>query len=188
MSENIEKRPRYVDWPYVIGLVLLPVAIMLLLFGVKLIQSLSRFDPVYFAEPYLERYGAPGAVAIELESALRDGDEQLMAELMATRRDPEPMAPQPSLIFIFLLGTDGDYFEYLYLNTTNYNRVIEYVTEQDGRYVVSPEDLYYYIDSGRWVAVAAPIAATWWSLVIVYTAATYVYRRTSTTRRQMFGG
>lgn len=179
---------RYVDWPYVLGLVLLPVAGMLVLFGVVLIQSLSRFDPAYFTAPYLERFASPGAVAIELEQALRLGDQQLMAELLATRREPGPMEPRPALIFTFLLGIDGDYFRYLYFDSSNYNRVIQYVTERDGRYVVSEPDLYYYIDSGRWTTVAAPVAATWWILVIVYTIATYVYRRTAAARRRMYEG
>lgn len=177
---------RYVDWPYVIGLVLLPVLAVLLLFGVSAAQGLRRFDPQYFAETYLERYDNPGSVAIALEQALRQGDGQLMAELLATRRGPDAMQPRPSLIFIFLLGIEGDYFEYLYLNTNDYTRVIQYVTEHDGRYVVSEPDLHYYLDSGRWTTVAAPIAATWWILVAVYTAATYVYRRTAAARRTMF--
>lgn len=187
MNQELERRRRYVDWPYVIGLVLIPVTVVLLLFVVKLVQGLSRFDSAYFTDEYRERYAVPGSVAIDLEQAMREGDEQLMAGLLATRQGPEPMNPQPSLIFIFLLGIENDYYQYLYLDTADYNRVIRYVTEQDGRYVVSEADLYYYIDSGRWPTVAAPIAATWWILVIVYTSATYVYRRTANARSQMFG-
>lgn len=186
MSSNAPLERRYVDWPYVIGLVLLPVLAVILLFGINAIQGLSRFDPQYFTPTYLERYDNPGAVAIALEQALREGDRQLMAELLATRRGPEAMQPHPSLIFIFLLGIEGDYFEYLYLNTSDYNRVIQYVAQQDDRYVASEADLHYYLDSGRWTTVAAPIAATWWILVAVYTAATYVYRRMAAARRRMY--
>lgn len=187
MQVNQAPKSRHVDWPYVIGLVLLPVAVVVLLYGVTLIQGLFRFDVDYFSETYLERYDTPGSVAIDLERALREGDQQLMSELLATRKGAEEMQPRPSLIFIFLLGIDGDYFQYLYLNTNDYNRVIQYVTEKDERYVVSEDDLYFYMDSGRWTGVAAPLAATWWSLVAVYTAATYVYRRTAAARQRMYG-
>lgn len=185
VADRAEK-PRFVDWPYVIGLALLPVIVMLVLVGLAFVQGLRRFDPVYFSPSYQERYASPGSVAIALERALREGDEQLMAELLATRRSPGEMQPRPSLIFIFLLGIDGDYFQYLYLNTNDYNRVIQYVTQQDGRYVVSRADLHYYLDSGRWTGVVAPIAATWWILVAVYTAAAYVYRRMAAERKRMY--
>lgn len=184
---RIEQR-RYVDWPYVIGLVLLPMVIVLLLFGLKQIQELSRFDPAYFTADYLERYETPGSVAIDLERALREGDEQLMAELVATRRGPAPLRPRPSLVYIFLLGVDGKYFQYLYLNTSDYNRVIQYVKQHRGRYLTIEPGPYFYVDSGRWSAVAAPIAATWWSLLAVHTAATYAYRRMAAARQRMFEG
>lgn len=186
MSGNRVAQRRYVDWPYVLGLVALPVVVVLLLFGIKQIQELTRFDPAYFTDSYLERYESPGSVAIALENGLRDGDEQLMAELLATRSGPGTIDPQPSLIFIFLLGIDGEYFQYLYLNTSDYTRVIQYVKQHQGRYVATGADLYFYIDSGRWTGVAAPISATWWILVAVYTAATYVYRRMAAVRQRMF--
>jgi hypothetical protein len=167
--------------------VLLPVIVVLVIFGVKQVMELSRYDPAYFTDEYLERYNTPGSVAIDLERALRDGDMQLMAELLATRKAPSPLPDRPSLIFVFLLSVEGDYFHYLYFNADDYNRVIEFVKEYDGRYLASEPDLYFYVDSGRWRAVAAPIAAAWWSLVVVYTVATYVYRRMAVVRMERFG-
>jgi hypothetical protein len=170
-----------------LGLVLLPVVVVLVLFGVKQVMELSRYDPAFFSGEYLERYETPGSVAIDLEQALREGDMQLMAELQATRTGPSALLPRSSLIFALLLSVEGDYFHYLYFDAADYSRVIEYVKERDGRYVASEPDFYFYMDSGRWRGVAAPIAAAWWSLVAVYTVATYIYRRMAVTRMERFG-
>lgn len=180
------KDRRMVDWPYVIGLIALPVVVVVFIYGVTRVQELARYDPAYFTSEFLERYESPGSVAIGLERALREGDRQLMDELLGTRRGSPPLEPRPSLIFVFLLDREGGYFQYLYFNSIDYHRVIQYVKEQDGRYVASLADLYFYMDSGRWSEVAAPIAATWWILVVVYTAATYVYRRMAAARKEMF--
>jgi len=91
-----------------------------------------------------------------------------------------------SLLLIFLLSVDGDYFQYLYFNADDYNRVVQYVTEVGGRYVASEPDLYFYMDSGRWLGVAGPIATTWWILVTVFTAGVLVYRRTAVSRQKMY--
>lgn len=185
MAEE-RKRRGYVDWPYVLGLTALPVLIVALLFGVRQIQELTRYDPAYFANEYLELYDTPGAVARALELALREGDATLMAELTGTKDLPTGLTPEPRLIFVFLLDVQGDYFQYLYFNSGNFNRVTENVKQHHDRYVVVEPGLYFYIDSGLWTAVAAPIAATWWILLVVYTAATYVYRRMAAARQRMF--
>jgi hypothetical protein len=179
-------KSRLIDWPYVIGLLLLPVAIVLILFVVKAVQGLNRYDEAYFTPKYLSRYETPGSVAIDLEQALRHGNRELMSELVATRRGPRPIEPRPSLIFTFLLGVEGDYFQYLYFNADDYNRVVQYVTKVEERYVASEPDLYFYMDSGRWRGVAGPIALSWWILVIVFTTGVFVYRRMAVSRQRMF--
>ena len=179
-------KKRLIDWPYVIGLLLLPIAIVLILHGVRAVQELTRYDDAYFTQEYLDRYETPGSVAIDLEQALRHGDQQLMAELIGTRGGPRLIDPRPSLIYVFLLSVDGDYFQYLYFNADDYNRVVQYVTEVRGRYVASEPDLYFYMDSGRWRGVAGPIAISWWILVTVFTAGVLVYRRTAISRQQMY--
>lgn len=40
----------------------------------------------------------------------------------------------------------------------------------------SEDDLYFYIDSGRWQAVAGPLIVGWWILVILSTGVLYIYR------------
>jgi len=179
-------KKRLIDWPYVVGLLLLPIAVVLVLHGVRAVQELTRYDAFYFTGDYLNRYETPGSVAIDLEQALRHGDSQLMAGLVATRGGPAPIEPRPSLIYVFLLSVDGDYFQYLYFNADDYNRVVQYVTEVGGRYVASEPDLYFYMDSGRWVGVAGPIATTWWILVTVFTGGVLVYRRMAVSRQKMY--
>jgi len=179
-------KKRLIDWPYVIGLLLLPIVVVMILFGVRAIQGVTRYDEAYFTEAYLSRYETPGSVAIDLEQALRSGDSRLMSELVATRGGPAPIVPRPSLIYVFLLSVDGDYFQFLYFNADDYNRVVQYVTEVRGRYVASEPDLYFYMDSGRWRGVAGPIATTWWILVIVFTAGVFVYRQMGVSRQRMY--
>jgi hypothetical protein len=179
-------KKRLIDWPYVIGLLLLPIAAVLVLQGIRAVQEQTRYDEVYFTGDYLSRYETPGSVAIDLEQALRHGDSQLMAELVGTRSGPAPIVPRPSLIYVFLLSVDGDYFQYLYFNADDYNRVVQYVTEVRGRYVASEPDLYFYMDSGRWRGVAGPIAMSWWILVTVFTAGVLAYRRMAVSRQQMY--
>ena len=179
-------KKRLIDWPYVIGLLLLPIAVVLVLHGVRAVQEATRYDEAYFTEEYLRRYETPGSVAIDLEQALRHGDSQLMAGLVGTRGGPAPIEPRPSLIYVFLLSVDGDYFQYLYFNADDYNRVVQYVTKVGGRYVASEPDLYFYMDSGRWLGVAGPIATTWWILVTVFTAGVLVYRRMAVSRQEMY--
>ncbi|HEY4667880.1 MAG TPA: hypothetical protein VIH26_11300 [Anaerolineales bacterium] len=179
-------KKRLIDWPYVIGLLLLPIAVVLVLHGVRAVQEATRYDEAYFTDEYLRRYETPGSVAIDLEQALRHGDSQLMAGLVGTRGGPAPIEPRPSLIYVFLLSVDGDYFQYLYFNADDYNRVVQYVTKVGGRYVASEPDLYFYMDSGRWLGVAGPIATTWWILVTVFTAGVLVYRRMAVSRQEMY--
>ena len=179
-------KKRLIDWPYVIGLLLLPIAVVLVLHGVRAVQEATRYDEAYFTDEYLRRYETPGSVAIDLEQALRHGDIQLMAGLVSTRGGPAPIEPRPSLIYVFLLSVDGDYFQYLYFNADDYNRVVQYVTKVGGRYVASEPDLYFYMDSGRWLGVAGPIATTWWILVTVFTAGVLVYRRMAVSRQEMY--
>ncbi|MGH2619546.1 MAG: hypothetical protein ACRDHG_03095 [Anaerolineales bacterium] len=179
-------KKRLIDWQYVFGLLLLPIAVVLVLHGVRAVQELTRYEEAYFTEAYLNRYETPGSVAIELEQALRQGDHQLMAGLVGTRRGPAPIEPRPSLIYVFLLSVEGDYFQYLYFTADDYNRVVQYVTEVRGRYVASEPDLYFYMDSGRWRGVAGPIAISWWILVSVFTAGVWVYRRTVASRQRMY--
>ncbi len=179
---------RLVDWPYVIALLVLPFAIIAVLFVIRFVQDFTRYDSQYFTEEYRSLYDTPSSVAFALEGALREGDEELMIELMGTRAGPGNLDPRPSLVFVFLYDREGDYLHYLYFNQDDYNRLIQFIKEEDGRYVASPEDLYFYIDSGRWQEPAGPLIAAWWILVIVATAMMFVYRYMNRYRESRYGG
>lgn len=58
---------RLIDWPYVIGLLLLPVAVVLVLHAVRLVQERTRYDPQFFTQQYLDQYDTPASVADDLE-------------------------------------------------------------------------------------------------------------------------
>lgn len=180
------KEKRLIDWPFVIGLLLLPIGFLFVLFAIKFIQDFTRYDNNYFTDEYLERYETPSSVAFALEGALRDGNEELMAELLGTRAGPDSMEPRPSLVYVFLLDRVGDYFHYLYLNQDDFRREVQFIKEADGRYVASEDDLYFYVDSGRWQEVAGPLIATWWVVVIVATGVMYTYRYMARVRESQY--
>jgi len=179
---------RLIDWPYVIGLLALPAVLVALLLLTAQLLCIGRYEPAYFTPKHLEFYDSPAAVLADLERALHQGDQQLMSELLATRRGSRPLEPRPSVEFVFLAGMEGDYLEYLFLDRRDYSRVIQYVRPQGGRYIVSEADFYFYMDSGKWVDVAAPLAASWWILVLLFTAGVYAYRRLALARQAMWRG
>ncbi len=180
------KDKRLVDWPFVIGLMMLPLAILLVLFAIRFVQDFTRYDDSFFTQEYQSRFETPSSVAFELEGALRDGDEDLMGELLGTRAGPDAMEPRPSLVYVFLLDRTGDYFHYLYFNQDDYHREIQFIKEVNGRYVASEDDLYFYVDSGRWKEVAGPLIATWWVLMIVTTGVVYTYRYMARVRESRY--
>jgi len=180
-------KEKFIDWPYFIGLMLVPIVVVGLLFLYAKIDELTRYDPAFFTEEFRERYHSPGMIAIELEPILREGDVDSIRELLGTRRGLKKLEARPDLILVFLLEADEKYFHYLYFDISDYNRVIQYIREWNGRFVASKMDLYYYMESGQWKVIAGPIAAAWWSLVLVFTAGVYVYRRTRTARQKMYG-
>lgn len=179
---------RLIDWPYVFGLLSLPAVIVGLLFAIYFIQAATRYDPTFFTGEYLISYETPGSVARALEPALRNGDETRMHALLGTKRPPAPMEPRPELIFALLYDVDDEYFHYLYFDASDYTREIQYVREHEGRYIASRSDLFFYMDSGEWTAVAGPIALTWWVLVIVFTAGVFFYRYMARVRERRYQG
>jgi len=180
--------PKLIDWPYVIGLLLLPVVLVAVLLLAGKLQRIGRYAPAYFSPEYRDRYNTSGAVLTDVETALLHGDEQLMNQLLATRTGSRPLTASPQVGFVLMAGTQGDYLEYLFLDRQNYSRVMQYVREEDGRYIAAEADFYFYMDSGMWVDVAGPLAASWWILVLLFTGGVYVYRRLALIRQAMWRG
>lgn len=180
------KKERYIDWPYFIGLMFVPVIVVVILFLYTKIDEINRYDEAFFTEEYAEVYHSPGMVAIDLEVALRDGDVALMNELVGTRRRIASLEPRPDLILVFLIDSDETYYHFLLFDKSNYNRVLQYVKEENGRYIAAKRDLFFLMDSGQWKLTATPLAVAWWSLVLVVTFSIYVYRRMRVVRRDLY--
>jgi hypothetical protein len=181
-------RHKLIDWPYVLGLLALPLVLAGLALLAGKLQQIRRYDPMYFRPEYTRLYPTPDAVLYGLEIALRDGDQQLMDELLATRRGSQPLAPRPKISFVFLAEPQGEYLEYLFLDLQDYSRVVQYVRPQGNRYIAAEADFYFFMDSGKWLEVAGPLAALWWLVLVVFTAGVYVYRRLALAREAMWRG
>jgi len=125
------------------------------------IYGLIRHDPSYFTEPYLEKYSTPGDAARALEQALQTGDQEFLAELQGLRWMAK-FETAPSMIFVMLWERTDRYITYLYFDMQTYERQPHYFEEVNGRWVVSPADIYYYMRSGKWQGVFMPLAIFWW--------------------------
>jgi len=171
----------------VLMVVLTPLVLAgLFALGVQ-IQSLKRYDPAYFSAAYLQQYQTPGAVARTLEGGLQTGDQELIAELQGLRR-PATFESNPKMIFIMLWKREERYISYLYLDMENLNRHTHYLEQVEGRWVVSPADMHYYLHSGRWLKLFLPLAIIWWLLGTIVILALWIYRLSARTRLQLYGG
>jgi hypothetical protein len=148
------------------------------------IQTPFRYDPAYFTPPYSERYNAPGEVAITLEQALRTDDQALLAELQGLRRPWPHFETNPNIRLTIMYASNERYFYYLYMDTHTYLRYAYSVERVGGRWVVAPPDAYYYLHSGNWMKVFAPLAAIWWVVELVVILAGLAYRTTQRWARE----
>ena len=170
----------------VVALFLLPLAIAAALLLYYAVARGFRYDEAFFTPEYLERYGNIGGLLDDLERALQTGDRELLAGVRGTRGKPRSFTPNPAMRFGVLLEKKGEYLNYLYYDATNYRRYHEPVRQVDGRYVVAQLDLYYFMDSGRWLEVWGPIAMLWWLVLLVATGSSWLYRTMERVRRQLF--
>jgi len=181
------KLRKLVDWPYVIGLLLLPFFIMGIFLLLAFIQDMTRYNRHFFSPEFRERYAVPNGVITDLENALRSADSELLSEIQGTRSVPEQLIPNPNLRFMIMLEADGKYFDYLFMDTTNYQRFPQHLKQVNGRYVRVPEGLYYLVDSRKWVSTFFPLAAIWWLIVILFTTGVWFFRVMAAYRRKQFG-
>lgn len=150
-------------------------------------QTWFRYDMRYFTPEYQSTYGAPGAVAFALEGAIRSGDQALYKELTGLRARPRPIEPNPNLVFAVLLEVDeAGYFQYLYFDVKTYERSTFYIKQVMDRWVVAPQDVYFYWDSGRWLVVFTPLALIWWGALAVGGSAYWIYWSSARFREQLF--
>jgi len=166
-------------------LFLLPIAVATLLLLYYAMARGLRYDEAFFSPEYQARYNDIAGLLDDLERALRTGDQELLAAVRGTRGMPRSFAANPNVRFSVFLDKQGEYLNYLYFDTTNYRRYHEPVRQVDGRYVVAPLDLYYFMDSGRWLQVWGPLAVLWWLVLIIATGGSRFYRTMERVRRQL---
>jgi hypothetical protein len=176
-----------VDWPYVVGLLVLPFLVIGIILLVGWIQGKTRYNPNYFEEPYLSHYEVPNELLMDLENAFRTGDRELLAKTQGTHRMVEQLDAVPTLRYMIFVEFEGDYTDYLFMDTSNYKRYLMHLKVVNGRYVNVPDGLYYLVDSGNWLQTVGPLAAVWWLIVVLFTIGFWIYRSMAAARQEMFG-
>ncbi|MFC2030783.1 hypothetical protein ACFLWA_08665 [Chloroflexota bacterium] len=165
---------------------LLPLVVLgALALGVR-IHGLVRFDRAFFTDAYRTKYPSAGSAARMLEQALQSDDRELLAELQGLR-SPAEFATEPTMIFVMLLERTERYFTYLYFDMDSYERQPHYFEEVDGRWVVSPQDVYYYMRSGEWQRVFLPLALIWWLVGFLAIALVWLFRASERMRARLYG-
>ncbi|HNS50332.1 MAG TPA: hypothetical protein PKO09_04035 [Anaerolineae bacterium] len=152
---------RWLRWVVVVAV--LPFAILGLVALADGLVGNSRFDPSYFAAPYLERYSTPAAAVKSMESGLRRGDLALIAELQGLKR-PASFRTSSGITFVELWENCGPYRVYLFLDRQTYMRSLIPFEEVQGRWVAGPRDLRFYLRSGHWRTPFLIAAGVWWAL------------------------
>lgn len=174
-------------WLWIVALALVPLILAGAYGAAMTAQSQSQYNDTYFTSEYQERYPAPGSAAREWEEALQTGNPELVAELTGLKEPPR-IEPNPDVILSILLEVDdAGYYHYLYFNLETYERLTYYIKEVKGRYVVVPEGLYFYWDSGQWLGVVSPVAIVWWLILLIAGVAISLFRVGAQTRETMFG-
>jgi hypothetical protein len=156
MNRTMDLRPTLV-------VALLPLVLLGLLAVVMQVHGMLRYDPVYFTEPYLERYSKPDLVVKALERALQTDDRALLAELQGLR-SPRAFETAPSIDLAMLLERNDFYLTYLYVDRQTYDRYTHHLEKFEGRWIVSPDDAYFFVRSGQWQRIFLPAALAWWIL------------------------
>jgi len=181
------KKSKLIDWQYVLGLLIFPFFLLALVLLAGWVMGKIRNHPTYFTNEYVERYSIPSQLLTDLETAIRNGDSLLMAKIQGSRPSSEEIEPLPKVRFLIFWDEEGKYSDYLFMDTSNYHRYMQHIKVVNNRYVRVPEDLYYFVDSGKWVYTFGPIYAMWWLVVILFTIGVWIYRYTDSIRNEMYG-
>jgi hypothetical protein len=177
---------RYVRLRWIALVVFTPFVLLGLLVLIVRAYGLVRFDPAYFTDTYVERYSTPGDAALRMEDALQSGDQALLAELQGLRW-PAKFETSPSMVFVMLWERTDRYMTYLYLDMQTYERYPHYFEQVGGRWVVTPADLTFYIQSGQWQDIFWPLAIVWWLLGAVAIGIVWVFRASARARARLLG-
>jgi hypothetical protein len=91
------------------------------------------------------------------------------------------------MIFVMLWERTDRYITYLYFDMQTYERHPHYFEEVDGRWVVAPIDVTYYIHSGQWQRVFWPLAIVWWLVGAVALGMVWLFRVSAGARARLYG-
>ena len=155
----------------VVGLI--PFVLLGLLVSVGKAYGLMRHDPAFFTGTYQERYDTPGAVAKALESALQTGDTALLAELQGLRW-PASFESGPAITWVQLWERNGRYVTYLYYDVSANRPYLYHMEEAGDRWVVSPSDMYHFVESGAYKRWFLTFSLVWWASGIVMMGLVYL--------------
>ena len=176
----------YVRFRWILFVILAPFVVLGLLILIVNAYGLVRYNSAYFTDEYLARYSTPGDAAIMMEVALQRSDQALLAELQGLRW-PAKFQTGPSMIFIMMWERTDRYITYLFFDMETYERHPHYFEEVQGRWIVSPADLYYYIRSGQWKRVFWPLAIVWWLLGAIAIGIVWLFRASERARARLYG-
>lgn len=170
----------------ILAVLALPLMVLGIVAAVTQVSALVRYDPGFFTEPYIVRYGTPGAAARALERALQKDDASLLSELQGLRW-PRRFEVSQDISFVELWDRSDWYVTYLFLDELTYQRHL-YAFEQVGeRWVLAPDDLNYAMKSGRWKGFFLPLAVGWWVLGGIGFVLMRLLRRSRRFREWMVG-
>ena len=155
----------------VVGLI--PFILLGLLVSVAKAYGLMRYDPTYFTETYQIRYDTPGAAAKTLESALQTGDAALLAELQGLRW-PASFESSPAITWVQLWERTDRYVTYLYYDVSANRPYLFHMEEARARWVVSPSDMYHFVESGAYKRWFLTVSLVWWASGIVMMGLVYL--------------
>jgi hypothetical protein len=167
---------------WVLAAAFLPFAVLgLLVLAAEALEPF-RYDPAFFAEPYLERYSTAAATVKAMERGVRRGEPALVAELQGLRW-PARFHTSPGMAFVMLWERSGRYSVYLFLDRLTYQRYLIPFEQVQGRWVAAPADLHYYLHSGRWHGFFLAVAGVWWLLCAIGCGLFWLGRRSARSHR-----
>ncbi len=179
-SENIQSRQR---WLFIAALPILAMAVYAV---ATWLLNLNRYDAAYFSPETIALYDKPGKVIVALEEAIETQDTATLAVLQGLTA-PQDLVLSDDQKFRMALETEGKYFRFLFSDERDHRRSLQFVTEVDGRYVVAPQDAYFYMRSGRWQAFFWPIAGVWWLIEGIAFAMSRVNRNAKQRQAMLHG-
>ncbi len=141
---------------------ILPLVVAAAFTAAVRMSNADRFDPSYFTPEFVKKYSSADSVVLDLEKALREDDKELMAALQGLRQ-PVTYPTGAKMSLERLSPTQNTrYMDALIIDRQTYQARGYHLGLIQGRWVVTPDDAFYYVDSGHWAAAWLPMALIWW--------------------------